>query len=265
MSVKEDRLFNEWVEGLIKEVGEDEREDVKKWAALPIAREVYRGTLAQEKLYTELNKINAERQEIAAREAELAEWFESEKPKNEKLLAERDALRAQLAELGSGGPPPSEQTGVQLSPEDLAAIKATQQKLEHLDKLLPAVIGDVARIVKDSVENKFEIDPREAVKLSIQKGTDPWSAYLAITQEERQKREEASREAERKKWYEEGRRSVTTNSPDHLQPSGPSVVDYLNSLNKAAGSEGARAPMAAGDRVSAALAALQEVDVNQLG
>lgn len=262
MSRKEDQAFKEWGEALAAEVGDDEKEALAAWLALPVAREVFRGTLAQEKLYTELNKIADERRELEEKEAALDSWFEEEKPKNEKLLKERDQLKAQLAAVGAGDPPPAEGTPApSLSPEVLAELKKTQQKLDTLDKLLPAVIGDVARMVKDSVENKFDIDPREAIKLSVQKGVEPWQAYQALTAEERQKRAEAAQEAERKKWFEEGRRSVTTNSPDHLKPAGPSVVDYLQNLNKTAGAK----PMEASDRVSAALAALQEVDVNQLG
>lgn len=265
MSVKEDKLFADWGKALRAELKAEEYEAFDAWIALPVAREVYRGTLAQEKLYTELNKIAAEREELEAKEAALDEWFETEKPKNEKLLAERDALRAQLG--GSDDPPPAAANAAvpSVTPEVLAKLEETSRKLETLDKLLPAVIGDVARMVKDSVDNKFDIDPREAIKLSVQKGVEPWQAYLHLTAEERQKREEAAREAERKKWFDEGKRSVTTNSPDHLKPSGPSVVDYLQSLNKAAGAEGVKVAPGQADRVSAALSALQEVDVNDLG
>jgi hypothetical protein len=264
MSAKEDRLFQEWINNMLDEVEDGEKEALKQWAALPVAREVYRGTLAQEKLYTELNKIDSVRRELADREAELNEWFEAEKPKNAKLLAERDALRAQVETLGTGDAPAAAGTGLSISPEDLAELKATKHKLDTLDKLLPAVLGDVARMVKDSVDNKFDIDPREAIKLSVQRGIEPWSAYLDLTADQRAERATAAKKAEQQKWFDEGKRSVTTNSPDHLQPSGPSVVDYLQSLNKATGAQGAAVAPQQADRVSAALSALQEVDVSQL-
>jgi len=263
---KEDKLFKEWAEQLRGEIEESEQAAFDAWIALPVARTVFRGHLAEEKLYTELNKINSERQELQQKEADLQEWFEEEKPKNEKLLAERDALRKQLEEQGSGNPPPAKGSPVSLSPEDLARIKATEQKLETLDKLLPAVLGDVAAAVKDAAENKFNFDPREMIKLSVQKGAQPWQAYLYLTAEQRQKREEAAREAERQKWIEEGKRSVTTNSPDHLQPSGSSVVDYIHEMNKKAGAAGTNVSPSneSAGRVGAALQALQEVDINQL-
>jgi len=265
MSVKEDKLFQVWVDEMLENVEDNEKEALKQWAALPVAREVYRGTLAQGKLYTELNKIEETRRELAEREAELNEWFEAEKPKNQQLLAERDTLRAQVAGLGTGNAPAAAAVaGPSLTSEEIAEFKATRQKLDTLDKLLPAVLGDVARMVKDSVENKFDIDPREAIKLSVQKGIEPWRAYLDITADQREERAEAAKKADQQKWFEEGKRSVTTNSPDHLQPSGPSVVDYLYSLNKAAGTEGARTALSPQDRVSAALKELQEIDVNQL-
>ena len=115
----------------------------------------------------------------------------------------------------------------------------------------------MSAVLKDSIKNNFDIDPREVIQLSLQQGIEPWRAYQNLTADERQKRAEADHETERKKWFEEGRRAALTNSPDHIQPSGPSVVDYIQSLNKAV-DKGGVAPMERADRVGAALKELME-------
>jgi hypothetical protein len=256
MSKKEDELFKAWGEELAKEVDASEKEALQAWLALPVAREVYRGTVGQAELYRRMNQLDQDKKELAQARKELEDWFEEEAPKNAALIAERDALRNELAK-GSGNPPPAEGTGIQLSAEDLASIKSQAAKAEVLDRLLPAVLGDMSTVLKDSIKNNFDIDPREVIQLSLQQGIEPWRAYQNLTAEERQKRAESDHETERKKWFEEGRRSAMTNSPDHLQPSGPSVVDYIQSLNKAV-DQGGRAPMERADRVGAALKELMD-------
>lgn len=256
MSKKEDELFKAWGQEMMNEVAADEQDALKAWLALPIARETYRGTVGEKELYRRMNELDASKKELEQARKELETWYEDESPKNAALIAERDALREQLAS-GTGNPPAAQGTGINLSAEDLASLRAQGAKAEVLDRLLPAVLGDMSAVLKDSIKNNFDIDPREVIKLSLQQGIEPWRAYQNLTAEERQQRAEKSHEDERKKWFEDGRRSAMTNSPDHLQPSGPSVVDYIQSLNKAVDQGGVRAPERA-DRVSAAMKELME-------
>lgn len=232
MSKREDEQFQAWVEEVSKKTKPEEADAFKLWAASDAAREVFRGTIGQAELYRRMNELAETRKELEAMREELEGWYETEAPKNEALLKERDELKAQLETLGTGGPPPATGTGLQISAQDLDEIKERSKKAEVLDRLLPAVLGDMSAVLKDSIKNNFDIDPREVIKLSLQQGIEPYRAYEILTAEERQARYEASQEAEKKKWFEEGRRAALTNSPDHLQPSGPSVVDYLKDLNK---------------------------------
>lgn len=257
MSRKEDEAFKKWGEDMMDEVEAGETDALKAWLALPVAREVFRGTIGQNELYRRMNKVAEEQKEVDAMRAELEEWYEVEAPKNAQLIAERDQLRQQLADYGSGGPPPAEGSGLRISAEDLDAIKAKAQKAETLDKLLPSVLSDMGRIVQDAIKNNFDVDTGEVLKVSISQGVAPWQAYLGLTSEERQKREEASREDERKKWFEEGRRAAMTNSPDHFTPSGPSMVDFIQDLNKGAAA-GGKDPLDRTARISAALKELNE-------
>jgi beta-phosphoglucomutase-like phosphatase (HAD superfamily) len=255
MSKKEDEAFAAWTEELAKKVTTEEADAFKVWAKTDAAREVFRGTIGQAELYRRMNEIDREKKEVASQREQLEEWYEEQSPKNEELIKERDELRAQLAELGLAGPPPAVATpGPSISAEELAELKAKGDKMEALDKLLPAVLGDISMVLRDSIKNDFDIDPREVIKFSLQNSIEPYRAYEILTADERQKREEKHQEDERKKWYEEGRRAaLTTNSPDHLQPSGPSVVDYLQGLNKQAGAAGTSPANERSDRIAAAM------------
>lgn len=255
MSEKEDKKFAAWVDELSKQVEADEREPFEAWAKTKSARETYRGYLREQEFHRKYNEVQQQAAEVEDAKEQLAAWYEEEAPKNAALLKEREELKAQLAELGLEGPPPAPSTpGFSLSPDEFAELKKKADKVEALDKLIPAVLADMGAVIKDSIKNNFDIDPREVIKLSLQQGIEPYRAFEILTADERQKRHEASQKAERDKWFEEGRRSaLTKNSPDHLQPSGPSVVDYLQGLNK----ETAR-PSERGDRINAALKEFME-------
>lgn len=254
MSKKEDDQFQEWVEEVSKKTKPEEAEAFKMWAASDSAREVFRGTIGQAELYRRMNDLAQTRKELETAREELESWYSEEAPKNEALLRERDELKAQLEQHGSGGPPPAEATGQQISAQDLADLKAKSAKVDVLDRLLPAVLGDMSLVLKDSIKNNFDVDPREVIKLSLQQGIEPYRAYEILTADERQKRYETSQEAEKKKWFDEGRRAALTNSPDHLQPSGPSVVDYLKDLGKDPSKKGPERD----DRIAAALKEFSE-------
>lgn len=230
MSKKEDELFKTWSEELASNVEDEEKEALETWLALPVAREVFRSTIGQKELYRRMNEIHAEKQQLEEDRAALQSWYDEEAPKNEALIAERDALKAQL-KAAPGNPPPPAAVGLSLSAEDLTELKEKAKKVDVLDKILPAVLGDMAMVLKESMRDEFDIDPREVIQVSLQKGIEPYRAYLELTQEERENRAVAAKEEELKAAFEEGRRSVQSNSPDHFSPSGPSVIDFIQELN----------------------------------
>lgn len=231
MSKKEDALFTSWGEELASELETDEQDSLKAWLALPVAKEVFRGTLGQKEIARRMNEIHAEKEKLEEDRAGLQAWYDEEAPKNEALISERDALRVQLEAAPSGNPPPSAKSGFSISAEDLAELKAKAKKVDMLDKLIPSVLGDVAQVLKESARDGFDIDPREVIQVSLQKGIEPYRAYLEMTADERESRAVKSKEDELKKAFEAGRQSVQSNSPDHFQPSGPSVIDFIQELN----------------------------------
>jgi len=258
MSRKEDEAYAKWVQELSADVEEDEKADFEAWSKTKSAKETYRGYLREAEFHRKLNELQVKTQELEDTKGQLKEWFEEEKPKNEALIAERNELKRQLEELGLEGPPPAATTpsGTTISPDKLAELEAKAAKVDVLDRLIPAALGEGLRVVRDSIKDGFDIDPREVINLSLKQGIEPYRAYEILTAEERQRRAEADREAERKKWFEEGKRAaMATSSPDHLQPSGPSVVDYLRETNKdASKAAGDRA-----DRINAAMAELANI------
>jgi hypothetical protein len=261
MSKREDAAFKEWGEALAGEIEDSEQEALTAWLAMPIAREVFRGTIGQKELYRRMNEVETQKREIADREVELNEWYETNAPVVEELAREKEELKAQLAKVSSGGPPPAEGTGVTFSKDELAAINAKVAKVDLLDKLIPSVLTDMGRVLKDSIKNNFDVDPGEVIQLSLKNRVEPWRAYLELTSEEREARAVTAKEEEKKRWFDEGRRSVTSNSPDHFQPSGPSMVDFLQELNKGAAA-GGKDPLSSQDRVSSALKELQNADLS---
>lgn len=250
MSKREDEKFQAWVEELAKQVEPDEKDAFEGWIQTKSAKEAYRGYLREQEFHRKYNEVNNQAREVEDLKEQLSAWYDEEAPKNAQLLRERDELKAQLAELGLDGPPPATSTpGLSLTQDELTELKKKADKAEALDRLIPAVLGDMSMVIRDSIKNNFDIDPREVIQLSLRQGIEPYRAFEILTADERQRRYEAAQKAEKEKWFEEGRRSaLTKNSPDHLQPSGPSVVDYLQGLNK----QTAQAPDNA-SRVSAAL------------
>lgn len=228
MSKREDEDYASWVEDVGKTLPAEKQEAWKALADLDVTRErFYRGSLRSEDYYTRLNELKAEKDKTEKLKTELYAWYEEQAPKNEALLAERDLLRAQLEEAGTDDPP-NKVSGV--SAEQFAELKAKADKVEQLDRIMPNVLADMAAVVRDSIKNDYDIDPREVVRVSLQQGVPPWKAYELMTAEQRAKKYEEAHEAERKKWIDEGKRqaiSASTGSPDHIRPSGPSVVDFL--------------------------------------
>lgn len=250
MSKREAEKFQAWVDELAKQVEPEEKEAFAAWIETKSAKEAYRGYLRESEFHRKYNEVNSQAREVEDLKEQLSAWYDEEAPKNAQLLKERDELKAQLAELGLEGPPPATSTpGLSLTQDELTELKKKADKAEALDRLIPAVLGDMSMVIRDSIKNNFDIDPREVIQLSLRQGIEPYRAFEILTADERQKRYEAAQKAEKEKWFEEGRRSaMTKNSPDHLQPSGPSVVDYLQGLNKQTA-----APPSNADRVSAAL------------
>jgi len=254
MSKREDENYAAWVEEILAEFPEDKRESAKAALEAPVARErFFRGAIRQDDYYRRLNEIEDARKELEAARDELYAWYEEESPKLESIIKERDLLKSQLTKNASAGDPPAAAGVPGFSVEDLAVLKAKAEKIDALDKIVPAIIADLASVTKDAITNNFEFDPREVMRLSLEHGVEPYKAYEYLTADQRKKQYDAAQEAEKQKWIEEGRRQALTarnGSPDQLPNSGPNVVDLLQKKDAK--------ELTQSDRVNAALAAMLE-------
>lgn len=259
MSKKENEDFGAWVEEVIGSFPADKQDLAREVLNSDVSRDrFFRGTIRQDDYYRRLNELNEERKELESTKDELASFYEEQLADQEALIAERDLLKAKLAER-SGDPPPA--AGIPgFSTEDLAALKAKADKIDALDKIMPAVMADMAAVQYDAIKNNFDYDPREVMRLSLQHGTEPYKAYEYLTKDQRQNRYEEAQKKERDKWIEEGRRqalSAKNGSPDQLPHSGPSVFDRLQGKDTPESTHQSR--------VAAALQGMLEVGPNGEG
>lgn len=268
MSKREDQAFEAWLKDIKATLSEAEIPGFESFAASEAGREVFRGSLRETEFYTRLNKLNSEKEDfeaekdvLAQSQTELAEWYESEEPIREALIKERDELRRQAAEKpkdGDGaGDPPNQFTGV--SPEEFALIRAKASKVDAIDKLLPKVLGDLGAVLQDAQKNDFDVDAREVMQLSVKEGIEPYRAYDILTADQRSTREAEKVKEEQKHWFEEGRRAALSgDAPDHISPTTPSMFDVLSTPEPTDGN--ASVAKTSGMRVNEAVAAFRDGD-----
>jgi hypothetical protein len=268
MSKREDQDYAAWVEEIKATLPDEDAVDAfQTFAATDTGREVYRGNLREKDYYTRLNKLNsdkedfiAEKEELRQAQNELTEWFENEEPIRAALIKERNELRKQQegGKSSDAGDPPNVVSGI--SQEELALLRAKATKIDAMDKILPSVMGDFGRAIQDAARNNYNVDPAEIMQVASSKGIDPYRAYLELTANDRKTREEEEFKAEKKKWFDEGRKAALSgDAPDHIKPSGPSVYDLLTK-EPPPQEHDASVPLKSGQRVEEALRLYREGD-----
>lgn len=241
MAKKEEELYKEWVKEIESGLETDEQRNAFEiFKSTNAAREALRGGMRRGEFDRRLNELHETRRQLeAADEAlkskheELNKWYQSEAPKNAALVEQLEELRSKLREFGDeGNPPPSRETAAQLpfSKEKLEALEAKANKVDAIDQYLPRLTGEMFAIMKKSIQEGFDVDPRDIIQYAAKNRVDTWRAYEDLTMEARQEKFEKDREDEKKKWLEEGRKSALSSlrsSPDHIRTPGPNVVDLL--------------------------------------
>jgi hypothetical protein len=222
--------------------------------------ELFRGDLREKEFHRRLNETNTEKETMAGEKTRLAgaisqfqaektkwsTWYQQEKPKAEALVAEKARLEARIVDLEAGKaagnniddddddknyrvPAMNEelQTTIKQLQDDLLA---TKQRLETVDTNIPGFITDHAVAMDLARKEGFDIDPRALTDMALRNNIEPRQAYYQLTYEQREKKATSDREKEIKDAEERGRKNALNDrpSPDHLRPSGPSVVDRLS-------------------------------------
>lgn len=259
MSKREDAEFEAWKKETRGKLDPSLQDKFDALTSHESSKELFRGYLRENEFYTRLNEQNAEKQKIAKereslaaevaqfqrQRTEIASWWQAEKPKNEKLVAEKKqleqkvkALEAKLNDLDPdstdaprGRGKDSEMTDDQRAEIDEVkkSLAAANARLEAIDSNIPQFVGKLGRVIKNSLKEGFDIDPDKVVELSLNNGADPEVAYYQLTYEEREKRAKADFEKKLKEAEEKGRREALSTRPsqDFLRPAGPTVVDRI--------------------------------------
>lgn len=257
MAKREEELYQEWLKDVSSNLSSDEEKNA--FATLlkneSAAKEMLRGGMRRQEFDRRLNEVHeANRQLTAASESlksdreKLKEWYSEQAPKNAALLEELTELKSKLREVtGDDDPPPAQRTTEQLPSGLVEKLQKLDQKVDLFDQNLPRFQADMFAIIKKSIKEDIDIDPREITAYSIKHQVEPFRAYEDLTHDIRLERFEQERESEKKKWIEEGKKEALRSiksSPDHIRTPGPTIFDQLAKTET---------PQTRGERVNAAL------------
>lgn len=239
--IKEEELFKDWVSEVSAGLEtDDEKAAFEVFASSKAGRETLRGGMRRAEFDRRLNALHETNRQLETKEeilkdksARLEQWYTEEAPKNQALVQELTSLKNKLKEATGEEIPAAAATLNQGQPFKNEELDKLNKRMDLLDGNMPRVLGDMTAIIKRSIKEDFDIDPREVIAYSIKHQVDPFRAYEDITHDARAERFEKDREAEREKWKEEGKKEALKtikSSPDHIRTPGPNVVDFLRSI-----------------------------------
>lgn len=248
MSRKEDTAYEEWKQELRSKMTDDQKAHFDALVDTDPGREIFRGGIRENYLYTRLNEHKAKEEEFKTAKQKFEDdvkrqhsWFEAEKPKNEKLFGEVQRLQKQLKAYekqftDAGLDVPDELKAAQeatkrASTMDNGELDNIRQRLVVMDKALPVVIGKAMNIAARIVKDNYEITPDQVFQHAAEKGVDLDRAFYDLTEPERTKRAQTDLDAKIAKAKEEGAREALAkmSGPDRVLRSGPSIVETLRS------------------------------------
>jgi len=209
---KSEAEYQEWVKELRSKLPEDKRRlTFDAILDAPEGKEVFGGHMAEKEFYRRLNKVTDEQraaeqaalmlageraqfqQDVAAIDA----WYQNEKPKNRRLMAERSALQAEvehyqerLRDLGLEDEvrrtPSVEANKVLKSDselrEEIDRLKAeVRQQINQMDQATVRVLADYGAVLTKLQKDGFDVDPRKLIEHSTTKRVDLFRAYEDLT------------------------------------------------------------------------------------
>lgn len=216
----------------------------------------YRGTLRQDEFHRRMNESHEEKQQLSAAEKELKaaqatfqadkakwqKWYRDNAPRAkaavehaEQLEAKIRALEARKSDIDDDDDlPPGRKNAMNEEAQTMINQLKTQvdqlgQRLESVDNNIPGFISEHTAAMEMARKDGFEVDPHELTNMALNNNITPRQAYLSMTAEKREAKAKEDYEKAIKDAEERGRRSALNDrpSPDHIRPSGPTVVDRL--------------------------------------
>lgn len=241
---KTEAEYQEWVKEVSAKVPEEHKANFDALIGTPFGTELFEGSLRTKEFHRRMNEVHDEKTALAAQRQAFAQdvnsmdqWFQEEAPKNQRLLAERDKLRAEataarerLAELGLEEEAPKVRSARSSDEDGLQKeIQGLKQRLAMMDQALPSMLGDLGLSLRQAQKDGFDVDPRQMIALSMEKSVPLPQAYDMLTYEKRQERDSKEREEAIAKAREEGKREALSQrgSPDYMKPAGPSILDAI--------------------------------------
>lgn len=233
---KDNSTYEAYLEEVRSKLPEDKKEAFEQLVGTDVGKELFGGHLREADYYRRLNEMHAEKEALKEKEAEWGTWYQDNVSKQERMIAERDALKARLDGLrdaagleGDDPTTPPRKAPVEQDDSVKKEIETLKTQLGFMDKALPRLMKDYGQVNYDIVKGNWNLNPGDVLDLALSKGVDLQSAFSELTAKERDERAKAEREKLIKDSREEGRREALkqTPSPDRLRPSGPTIVDSL--------------------------------------
>lgn len=217
---------------------------------------IFGGHLREADYYRKLNEMQEAQKEVEqnrqflngavlkfkADVEEVKNWWETESVKNENLVNENDALKAQihatrqkLQEYGLEDAAPVAPPAAGNSNENARLREELLQLKRYvigMDRAVPQVLRQSLKTVVSGIKEGYDFDPDQLFDYTQQNGVDLPTAFERLTAEQRTARAAKAQEDAIAKAREEGRREALARagSPDMIRPTGPgrTIEDMKN-------------------------------------
>lgn len=234
---KDDSAYEAYLEEVRSKLKTEDQKAHFEALVSDVGREFFGGHLRESDYYRKLNQYHADKEELKQKEAEWLAWYEENAPRQQTLVAERDALKQRLEAMkdaaGVDLDDPAKPERKPVVEQDDSAMRkeidALKGQVSFFDKALPRLLKDFGQVTNKIVKEDWSIDAGTVLDTALAKGVDLQTAFNELTAEERDKRAAANIEKIKKDAKEEGRREALKQgpAPDRLKPSGPTIFDTL--------------------------------------
>jgi hypothetical protein len=250
----------------LKEV-ESKLDDTAKsaWQTLtgsPVAQELFGGHLREADYYRKLNDVTEQKRAAEAEKSRLEqekaaldrdvqsvdEWFKREQPKNQRLVAEREALAARLNaaeerlkqygledELPEAPRVQANGRGRDSEDELRQEIDALRRQVTQYDRALPTILADYGQVMTKIAKEGYDVDPAKIIEYTTTNGVKLTQAYDHLVADQRKAKEATERAEELDKVREEARREALSKLPSPgaaFRPIGPSIQEVVKNAEQ---------------------------------
>jgi len=240
VSKKEDTAYQEWFNEIRSKLPAELQPNLDALVGTDAGKEIFRGGLREADYYRRLNEQAEAKAQFDAEVREQSTWFETEKPKNQRLVNEVNQLRKDLlthkAELIAAGleVPKEVKEAVDQSQgasmQDKNELEQIKKQMQFLDKALPQMLIKSMNMANRLIKENYTVTPEAVFQHAAEKGVDLDAAFEYLTADERASRADKKLAEKLKEAEERGAREALAklSGPDRsMRPAGPSVFDAI--------------------------------------